>query len=68
MNTEEAVPLHELLTPSEAARRLQRSTTSLGNYERRGLLAPLRLAQGQRLFDPREIDALARRLEKDKAR
>jgi hypothetical protein len=62
------VALHELLPPSEAARRLLRSTSALSGYERRGDLHSVRVARGLRLFDPREVETLARKLAEAKTR
>jgi len=49
-----------LLLPREAARMLRICTRTLANWERRGLLVPVRLPTGHRRYRREEVETLLR--------
>ncbi|MCL6559714.1 MAG: MerR family DNA-binding transcriptional regulator [Firmicutes bacterium] len=51
----------ELLLPREIASMFLVTTRTLGNWERRGLLTPVRLPSGQRRYRRSEIEALLKK-------
>jgi DNA-binding transcriptional MerR regulator len=51
------IPFDELMTAPEVARRLRRTLRTLWNWERSGLLVPIRI-NGRRFYRRSEVEAL----------
>jgi DNA-binding transcriptional MerR regulator len=56
MNVEAIDREDELLTTGDVARRAERSSDTVRNWERRGLLEAVKLPSGQRLFRRSVVD------------
>lgn len=58
--------MDELLTTTDAARELNRSSDRVRDYEREGKLPAQKTRNGQRLFKASDVAQLAKRLTKDR--
>lgn len=56
----------ELIAMGEAARRLGVYPDTLVNWERRGLIKPIRDSVGRRLFTTEQLDAVIKKHRKNK--